>query len=115
MMPLAHNNSQVSDFHARINRLADPVGYMTDGNKLDTLEILCDSATELVKNADATIKGHLRNDQVFTETCWRIYDTLDERSKLNLLHPIELRKAHEKLDKVRDGCFVGFADFLEAL
>ncbi|KAH0372138.1 hypothetical protein KCU65_g1268, partial [Aureobasidium melanogenum] len=106
--------SQISDFHARIHRLSGPLGYMTDGTKLDALKTLCNSAIEFVKNADTTIKGHLRNDKVFTEACWRIYDTLDERSRVGLLHPIRLRDALDKLEKMRDGCFVGLEEFFEA-
>ncbi|KAG9533609.1 hypothetical protein KCU93_g251, partial [Aureobasidium melanogenum] len=105
--------SQVSDFHAAITRLSGPVWYMSDATKLDALRTLCNAAIEFAKNADISIKSHLRNDKVFTETCWRLYDTLDERSKTSLLQTRELSEAVEKLERVRDGCFVGFAEFLD--
>ncbi|KAG9561956.1 hypothetical protein KCU71_g3266, partial [Aureobasidium melanogenum] len=104
---------QVSNFHANITRLSGPVWYMSDATKLDALRTLCNVAIEFAKNADISIKAHLRKDQIFTETCWRLYDTLDERSKTSLLQTRELSEAVEKLEQVRDGCFVGFAEFLD--
>ncbi|KAG9590791.1 hypothetical protein KCU77_g8101, partial [Aureobasidium melanogenum] len=104
---------QVSNFHAAITRLSGPVWYMPDRTKLDALRTLCNVAIEFVTHADTAIKDHLRNDRVFTETCWRIHDTLDERSKTSLLQTKELREALERLDQVRNGCFVGSAEFLE--
>jgi hypothetical protein len=86
---------------------------MSDATKLDALRTLCNVAIEFAKNADISIKAHLRRDQIFTETCWRLYDTLDKRSKTSLLQTRELSEAVEKLERVRDGCFVGFAEFLD--
>ena len=71
-------------------------------------------AIELVSTADTTTKDRLRKDKVFTQTCWRIYNTLDARLKLSLLRPKELSEAFDKLDQVRDGCFVGYEKFLSA-
>ncbi|KAG9525265.1 hypothetical protein KCV07_g1366, partial [Aureobasidium melanogenum] len=104
---------QVSGFHANITRLSGPVWYMSDATKLGALRTLCNAAIELVTKADTTIKAHLRHDKVFTETCWRLYDTLNEPSKTSMLQTRELSEAVEKLERVRDGCFVGFAEFLD--
>ncbi|KAH0154595.1 hypothetical protein KCU67_g8989, partial [Aureobasidium melanogenum] len=104
---------QVSGFHANITRLSGPVWYMSDATKLGALRTLCNAAIEFVRHADTSVRSHLRRDQIFTETCWRLYDTLDERSKTSLLQTRELSEAVEKVERVRDGCFVGFAEFLD--
>ena len=114
---MAPENSlqQVLNFQHEIKQRIIIKKGMTDADKVATLRLLCTLATRMTMWADQTAKMELRKDTIFTETCWHVYKAIFEdltgrgRTLLRLtFHEFNL------LDQIRDGCFVGFFDFLLA-
>jgi hypothetical protein len=88
---------------------------LTDEADLDALRSLISLAYDIVMVADKAVKATLRKDEMFTKTCWRIFNsTIEKCSKRNRMMLKILVKRFVILDKARDGCFVGYADFLAA-
>jgi hypothetical protein len=88
---------------------------LTDEADLDALRSLISLAFDIVKRADTAVKTTLRKDEMFTEACWRIFNlTLEECSTKSRMMLKTLVKRFVILDKARDGCFVGYAEFLSA-
>jgi hypothetical protein len=107
---------EVINFHHAIDELCVARHPTTDTAKLDTLKSLCKIAIHTVLTADSlTVKPSLKTDQVFVNACWRVSNSIENYSQINLLQSEELSKLLARLNQVRDGCFVGFADFLSVL
>jgi hypothetical protein len=88
---------------------------LTDEADLDALRSLISLAFDIVKRADTAVKTTLRKDEMFTEACWRIFNlTLEKCSTKSRMMLKTLVKRFVILDKARDGCFVGYAEFLSA-
>lgn len=88
---------------------------LTDEADLDALRSLFSLAFDIVKRADTAVKATLRKDELFTKACWRIFNSTLERCSTRSRMMLKLLvKRFVILDEARDGCFVGYAEFLSA-
>jgi len=76
---------------------------------------LCNAAIDVARLADPSVKASLKKDKLFVQACWRAYSTiLENLSQKGWMLLRILCERFVLLDKIRDGRFVGFADFLSA-
>jgi len=108
---------QVTIFHKAIDQLSkisiDKPASSTA--KLAALESMCRTAYNFVQDADTTVMASLRKDKIFTRALWQVYNRTFEhfptKSRLSLGGLVQ---DFIMLDRARNGCFIGFADFLTA-
>ena len=81
--------------------------------KVNALKSLCRCAYQLVQDADTTVIARLRKDKKFTKALWQVYNnTFEHFPPIGRLSLGGLVQEFVVLDRARDDCFIGFADFL---
>jgi hypothetical protein len=88
---------------------------MTDAAKLEILNTICQTALYTVLFAEPAVKASLQKDHMFTQTCWRVYQSVADYSKIDPIQSKALFKTLRRLDKSREGCFYGYGEFMSAL
>ena len=103
------------DFRRAIVDLCIIKESMTDAAKLEILNTICQTALYTVLFAEPAVKESLHRDQMFTQTCWRVSDSIGDYSKIEPIQSKALFKTLRRLDKSREGCFHGYGEFMSAL
>lgn len=100
-----------------INRLANSVTLKNfSAAKYNALQNLCNMGLEAAtSSSDTETKSALKADTALVAVCQRIYNSLDEDSKLGIRQPAGLLEKLEDLQNKRGDCFDGFGGFMKLL